>query len=277
MLNQADMIIPVTDMGKRVLLNLELKNVTNHIYLGMDFNLKCNSATKCEAFGQHIPEDSFIFMTMGRNISRKKLDMVVLAFCEFLKTRQDKDRFKLYIHTNINEHKDGTDLLTMIVNLGLASHIILPKSFLNNVNPPIEELYRRYKACDCYIGLPGGEGFGYGFSQSMMHGKPIIYLNYGGHAEYLQGRGLPVKPKGFYFADYIFMSFALPDIDDAVIQMNRIVNDENLRNELGKKAYDFAKENFDWITQGKKFISTIEMGYDNCDKSLFNFNLKRVM
>lgn len=243
----ADVVIPHTQMGYDMLTDhWKLSNVSDPCLSGVDFSKRCiRPVSKKEAFGDSVREDDFIFMSMGINSERKKLDRVIEAFHRF-KQKHSNKRYKLYIHTDVSMPTGGTDLKSLVNELHLSDDVLIPKAFHAGMGIPKYELYKKYKASDCYIALPAGEGYGYGIAESMMHAKPVIYINYGGHTSYCAHAGIPVKVKEFTHARYAFMKWALADIEDAANAMSRIVRDAQLRKQLGRAGYTIARDQLDW-------------------------------
>lgn len=247
-LSRADKVIPVTSVGENMLKShMKLENITKFCYNGLDYSLLAKEpVSKREAFGPAVSEDDFVFMTMGFNSERKRVDKTIEAFWKFKKKMGGQDKYKLYIHCDFNAPTGGTDLSTMCTELGLLDHILIPNGYVAGRGIEKRELYRRYKASDCYIGLPSGEGFGYGFAEAMMHGKPVIYIDYGGHPCYCAGRGLPVKVSDYIYAKNAYMKWAIADTDDAAKAMSRMVSDPKLYDRLSKDCELFARENLAW-------------------------------
>jgi len=275
-MKRVDTIIPVTKMGKEALEKAGLTNVVDNIYNGLDFKRRCRIDTrKQEIFGSPlVNDDTFIFMTMGKNNERKKIDVTVRAFAEFLKQVDKPENYKLYVHSNVNEMCGGTDIMSLTLDLGIGDNFIGQQVIKGMPPMSLQDLYRRYSAIDCYIALPSGEGFCYGFAEAMMHKKPCIYIDYGGHAEYLEDIGLPVKVKEWFYARNIPMKWALADIDDAVQQMLRVAKDEEWRKWAGQQGFLQAQK-FEWGIIGKQFVEAIEESASTFIKS--SFNLKRIL
>lgn len=280
LLQGVDLIIPVTNVGSTVFKDMGLKNVFNDpIYNGIDFSLRCmdDALKKSQVFGAFVEDNDFVFMTLGTNSERKKIDVVVEAFAKFLEKMNWNKKYKLYMHTNVDERIGGTDLSTQILKLGLKDYVFAPQSFKSNKFMSKEDLYRRYQVSDCYIGLPAGEGFGIGNAEAMLHKKPVIYLDYGGPSDYLKDVGLPVKVKETFAARNVYMKWALADTDDAVRQMCRVASDDKLRKQLGEKSFEKVKD-FNWDIITKQFDSVIVEKYDNFERSeLSDLNLKRIV
>ena len=104
------------------------------------------------------------------------------------------------------------------------------------------DLYKRYSVCDAYIELSAGEGYCYPIVEALLHNKPVVYLNYGGHAEYCSAFGYAVSVSEYYSARNINMRWALPKLNDAVRGMN-IVSSKSY---VATKSSGFVKETFDW-------------------------------
>ncbi len=279
-LRDADLVVPVTQMGKKALTDLKVPTYKDNIYNGLDFSkLPKKKYTKKEVFGEVVNDSDFIFMSMGKNMERKKLDMVVKAFDKFLDKVNRDIKYKLYLHTDIDHiGGGGTDLYQLVINLNLQPHILLPSSFKNNKVMSTEKLYIRYSVCDCYVCLSSGEGFNYGAGESMINKVPIVYIDYGGHSEYLKDIGLPVDVKTTYSAANAQMEWALADIDHCARQMARVVSDVKWRERAKEKGFEFASENFGWDFVYDKLKKALTDHLEGFEKpKIFNFSLKRIV
>ena len=241
MIQDFDVIIPVTQMGKDALKKLEVES-EDYIYNGIDFEKRCKVIyNKQIVFHGNVENDDYLFMAVGENNIRKRMDLIIEAFALFLTKAENPKKYKLYFHTNMENAYEGTDLKTMINSLGIGEQIIMMTSeFI-----PTEILYQRYSVADCLITLSGGEGFNLPCVEAMMHRKPVIYCNYGGHAEYLKDIGFPVQIKNYYNAPHGFIRWAMADIDDAVKQMLYVASKPEELKARTHIGFDFAKT-CDW-------------------------------
>ena len=261
-LSRADIVIPVTSVGQTMFEeHMKLTNVSEYCYLGLDYENRCKEPiTKAEAFGE-ANEDDFIFMTMGFNSERKRMDRVFESFYKFKKKMKDGHKYKMYVHTDFNAPTGGTDLSTLAADLDLLPNILIPRGYFAGKGVDKSLLYKRYKACDAYIGLPSGEGFGYGFAESMMHGKPVIYPDYGGHVCYCRDRGLPVRISDYIYSKYAAMKWALADTDDAARAMSKIVSDKRAYARLAQVGEEFVRTQLDWPIVFEHFHSILKKAY----------------
>jgi len=279
-LNNADLVVPVSKMGKKALEELKVDVHDDNVYNGLDFDkLPDKQYSKKEIFGGPANEDDFIFMTMGKNMERKKFDLVLKSFKLFLDKMGNNKKYKLYLHTDIDSvGGGGTDLYQLILDLEIAPHILLPISFRQQKTMTTENLYKRYSVCDCSIILSSGEGFCYLAAESMANKLPVIYIDYGAHAEYLKDIGLPVDVKNFYSAANAQMDWAVADIEHCAKQMARAVSDPKWRVRAGERGYTFAKENFSWGDIYKKLKTALMDNFSKFKRSgIFDFNIKRIV
>lgn len=283
-LGNADLLVPVTSIGENLFKEWGLTNYVSYIYNGLDFSNEVEKPkSKKSIFGDSVEESDFIFCTMGVNSRRKKIDLSIEAFSKFLSNipEEDKLKYKLYLHTNANSTAGGgTDIGTMVHRLGLIKNVIFSKELSNGLYLSKKDLYKKLKVCDCYIGLPSGEGFGYGFAEAMLNKLPIIYSSYGGHTCYLDERGYPTSIKTLMNTDHAYFKWGYADTDHASELMKMIVDGNTLSQINTEDNYEFVKENFDWDHLAIRLIEDIEHKFrEYLEKrdGIFDFNLKRVM
>jgi len=249
-LSRADLIIPVTKMGQAALQKLSPDNVGSPVYNGIDLReYSPEPIDKSEVFGPAVRGDEFVFMTMGVNSDRKQLYRVLLAFARFLdKMGKGRDRYKLYMHTDLTSRTGGTDLSELMTDLNIEKQVMTVPGLEFGKGISKADLIKRYRASDCIIGLPGGEGFGYLFAEAMACGKPVIYTNYGGHTEYCTNAGIAVDIDDYGYARNSIIKWGLADIESAAKAMAKIVSNDKRRISFGHYGREYAETNFDWNT-----------------------------
>jgi len=277
-LQRVDTLIPYTEMGRKALVKLGLQP-TEYCYSGLTMSERVtHPVPKPVAFGPTCAEDDFVFMSMGMNSERKKLDRVVDAFYKFHLKMKKNPKYKLYLHTDMETPMGGSDIKTMIIENKIQDLVLIPNNMRVGNGIDRHGLYERYQACDAYIGLPAGEGFGYGFAEALMHGKPVVYVDYGGHTGYCERAGLPVRVGDFYSARNANIKWALADTDDAARQMARLAGDAKLCSKLGEKGIEIAVNELDWEKNFAHFLDIVEREFavKMIDK-LAGFGLRRVV
>lgn len=278
----ADSVISVTKQGIDSLKNIRHKTIKlnniyeENIYNGIEIDKRCTKKqSKSHLLNGVCKDDDFIFMTLGVNAERKKLENSILSFARFLEKIDNPKKYKLYLHANAHSSLGGPDLIAVAADAGCLNSIIGDKA---TTAVDKSKIYKYYNMCDCYIGFPGGEGFGYGFAEAMLHKKPLVYINYGGHSEYAHNGGLPAKVKNYVYAMRMGMKWGLVDVESASDQMVKIAKNEQLRNTLGNNGYEFVKNNFDWNIIKEKLLKAIFNIYENSPyKMMFGKNIKRII
>lgn len=268
-LQSVDLCIPCTKMAYNALQDWNL-NLVDNVYCGIDLSQKIKEPVlKKSVFGPNVEEDDFIFITVGINSERKRLHKVIDSFEKFLdKIRETKyegifddyKKYKLYIHSDFDKSQGGTDLKSVIKESPYRSQIYLPGNYVSGIGVSKKELYRKYKASDCYIGLSSGEGFGYGYVEAAMHSKPVIYINYGGHVEFCKDFGLSVKVNDYIYAINAAIKWAIADSNDCANQMIKIASDKKLYNKLSSKCLQTIKQ-FDWKDVMEQFYTIFSQFY----------------
>ena len=277
-LQKADVVIPVTEMGKKALEKMKVV-CTKPIYNGLDTDLRCTETIRChEAFPGAADPGDFMFMTMGLNTARKSIDKVIESFKDFLVKMKFQKKYKLYLHTDVHAASGGTDLREMVKCLGLDDHVLIATNMRASEGLDKKELYKRYKACDCYIGMPAGEGFGYGFAEAMMHGLPLVYIDYGGHTDYCKPAGLPAKVLTHTNARNAYMRWAVADTASAAKAMARISGDAKLRARLSREGEKIAMEELSWDVVFPKVYNEVSNGFSKyMPTSLNGIMLRRLI
>ena len=108
------------------------------------------------------------------------------------------------------------------------------------------ETYKLYNLSDvlCVPSIPlytkrlkWEEQFGYVFTEAMACGKPVVSTISGSIPEVVEDGGILVKPN---------------DIKELTNTLESLYKDENLRNKIGKKAFNIAKQRYDSKIMSKK-------------------------
>ena len=239
-----------------------------------DFYFDKDGVDRQVIFKGVVKEDDFVFMTTGHNFNRKGLDYVVDAFYKFLKASNMNKKYKLYIHGYLDTIDAGTDIKSMIYEMGISDYVVMSQ---DNTRTPKRELYQRYRCSDCYIGLPLAEGFGYGFFEAMQSGLPIIYHNVGGIEQYLKTSvSYPIESVATMRPNNYFCEWKIPNVDQAVQNMIKVSKFSKEELEDIKVNNMKQSKKYLWNNVYKQLDSILE--FDSIgETSIFNkLNIKRM-
>ena len=114
---------------------------------------------------------------------------------------------------------------------------------------PHSELYGLSNACDVYVSLHRGEGFGIGMAEAMLMGRPVVATDWSANTEYCRigasfpvaYRLVPVKPDEYFVS---MKEWAEADVDDAARHLRACYDDRSMAAEVGAKGRAFVEGHF---------------------------------
>ena len=126
------------------------------------------------------------------------------------------------------------------------------------------ETWGLLSACDAYVSLHRGEGYGLILAEAMALGKPVVATGYSGNMEFMTAaNSFPVDfrlvkiereigpfPKGFEWAE--------PDLDDAARQIRTILDLPQRAKEVGGRAAEDIARNFSPAAIGRRYRARLE-------------------
>lgn len=216
----------------------------------------------------------YIFCSVGRNTNRKQIPRLLEAFRKFLDEVDDPDSVGLLLHcgdASDTMGMGGWDLPLTLNQMRLTKNV----RFTDKGNNPLmglsrEELALVYGVSDVHVLATGGEGFGVPSAEAMSCGIPIILPDNSTGSELTGGilpegksyveanRGWLVKCITSICGGKWSVNMGLVDTDALKSAMMESYKNEDLREELGRNARDFAIENLDWeiiVDQTEKILS----------------------
>ena len=157
--------------------------------------------------------------------------------------------------------KSRPDLLMQIETLARELDISERLTMIHTYIPE-RDIFGLTNACDVYLSLHRGEGFGITLAEAMAMGKPVVCTNWSSTTEFckpdctipISYRMVPVPPNQVDHPYYQQVKeWAEPDIDAAAAALRRLYENSELRDELGRKAVTSIKEQFS-ISNLKKSV-----------------------
>lgn len=194
-----------------------------------------------------LPAGAFLFGCVNRNQPRKRLDLTIAWFAEFLKTDPAAANTFLYLHTLRDDV--GWDLEELRHFYGVDDRVLLcgaesPEELVD------ERLMRMvYNSLDVQISMTMGEGWGLPTLEGMACGVPQIVPRWAALGEWPAGavRYVEVEPGAASFGHRAFGIGATPHKAEFLAAMHELRVDERLRAELGAAGLERSRETrFDW-------------------------------
>jgi len=188
----------------------------------------------------NISKETFILLSVGRHVSRKKFDLVIKAVKE-IKNFDSSLNIKYYL---IGDGPETLTLKKLAENLNLSEDII----FLGICDKLTRNKF--YKLSDVFL-MPSVkesksiEGFGIVFLEANYYKVPVIGASSGGISEAIENKktGLLVKPN---------------DLNDLVEKIMFLYENKEKRIEMGEYAHKRVIENYNWDIIIKDYIELFE-------------------
>jgi hypothetical protein len=159
------------------------ENRTSVVKHGVDNIISTMTVEQCKiSFG--FPKDSFIFLNLNRFAVKKRLDISVIAFVNFLKKTNSK---RAYLYFPAVTDENGTTTLKNIYEYELRINGL--EGYENNMvigSKPLSDtdIYNIYNASEVGLNSCDGEGFGLCNYEHASLGKPQILSKTGGLVDF---------------------------------------------------------------------------------------------
>ena len=197
-----------------------------------------------------IPQDAFaVFFNFSYSsgIGRKNPEGVIRAFAKAFKN--DSQARLVFKTMAASQSKEKVERLKRLAESeGVLDRIISIDRYV-----PQNDIYGITAACDVYISLHRGEGFGLGVAEAMSLGKPVVVTDYSSTTEFCNKENsclIPyrmVKPTPDQLDCDTFRHVFVwpePDIDVAADMLTRLRKDANFRETLGRNAQSYMSDHF---------------------------------
>lgn len=189
-----------------------------------------------------IPPDAFVVFfnfDFASGFSRKNPDGAMRAFAEAFK--DEPDAYLVFKTMRSKEFPQRVAFLERVAReLGIETRFVMIHEYLSN-----SDLYGLTNACDVYLSLHRGEGFGLGVAEAMSLGLPVVVSDSSSTTEFCKvGNSIPVpcrivspRPEQRDHLTYTYVTrWAEPNVSFAADALRRLKSDPDLRKRIGDKA-----------------------------------------
>lgn len=223
----------------------------------LDFDLP-SCADMRDRFG--IGRDDFVvfFNFDFGSYCRKNPGAAIRAFAEALRG-VPKTRLVFKVQGASRHPREVAEVWQQATAAGVASQLTVISDYL-----PHRQLYGLTAACDVYLSLHRGEGFGLGMAEAMMLGKPVVATDWSASVEFIRpGVAFPVPFRlvavrpGEYFS--AMGEWAEADVGAAATILRHLFDNADERMEVGRRARAFIADHFSI----KNFKASVEAFLDD--------------
>lgn len=256
-LNSFDLVIAYNDFGLNEMKKSGLVTETSVIGHGTDTKVFTPLGTAKARAVMNVPEDWYIVGLVNRNQPRKRIDLALYYFSEWVKDKPDN--IKLYYHGALRDQ--GIDIVQLCNYFGIEDRLIITSP---NITPasgvPKGTLNIIYNSFNVHISTTKGEGFGLTNAESMAAGVPNIVPNWSALGEwcrfedgtpavhYVPCTNIDVNTGGINTVG------GIADKDHFIEALNILYNNEEYRKELGERGRKLLLQpRFDWKNVAASF------------------------
>jgi glycosyltransferase involved in cell wall biosynthesis len=212
-----------------------------------------------------IPDNAFIVGNVNRNQPRKRLDLTIQYFAEWIKRvagdpRQRIDNAYLYLHCAQND-TSGLQLAELAHYYGIDNRLIIPDA--EEVTPakglPESEMPYVYGCFDVQVSTTAGEGWGLCSAEGMACGIPQILPMHSAFAEWAAGAAYMVPCHERQAHPVINTVGTTPAKEDFIRALDLFYRNPELRLEYAERARRCACQPlYEWDEVARKFDSELK-------------------
>lgn len=228
--------------------------------VNLDMYMPRRKAESLKALGlPSMLNDAFIIGNVNRNQPRKRLDLTVMAFAEFVR-RYRVDNAYLYMHIAPTGDQDGYDVSQLMAHYGLASRLILVTVGSKGRGAKEEKLAQGYSIMDVQLNTAQGEGWGLTTMEGMASGVPQIFPDFAALGEWAKPAGIAVPCVSYACTpNQINVIGGVVDINGVVDALHLLYKDPGTRAHYGSAGVELTlQDRFRWENIGHQFCDSID-------------------
>lgn len=235
--------------------------------LGVDTSIfypRDKEESRSEIFGDSVPLDSYIVGVVGRNQPRKRLDLTIQYFSEWINSYYISNAY-LYLHIAPTGER-SCDIRSLIGFYGLKGKVIINEPHVGIGND--ESLMPKiYSSLDLHMTQSQAEGFHLPTLEAMACGVPCLVPDHscfsldggwcGGAAVRIEcsSSALTAPLNG-----YPYTIGSIPDKEDTVNTLNVMYSRSDYRMTYRYRGLDLARS-LTWSRTAKSFVEVLESVY----------------
>ncbi len=195
-LNQLAHVMVWTDYAAKQIAIGGYEGESDVVSLGVDrslFSQKPIDEARTKILPDQVPPDAFVVGSVGRNQPRKRLDLTLQYFGEWIDSRGIDDAY-LYLHV-APTGDSGIDIPRVANYYGLAGKlIVMNQGIIHDIGDDVMPLV--YSALDLYWTTTQGEGWGLPALEAMACGVPVLAPDWSGLGDWAQGAAKLIECTG---------------------------------------------------------------------------------
>jgi len=206
-------------------------------------------------------EKAFIVGNINRNQPRKRMDLTISYFAEWVKSFDVQDAY-LYLHVAPTGDK-GYDVSQLMKYYGLSNRLIIAE-------PPIgqgareETVVNTYRVFDAQINTGQGEGWGLTTMEGMACGVPQIVGDWAALGEWVGDAAMKVKCTEISCTpDNVNAIGGIPARNQFIASMDHLYRSQKDRDELRRRGLELvSRPEYRWESIGTEFGNALNQIFE---------------
>jgi glycosyltransferase involved in cell wall biosynthesis len=256
-MNGCKKVIFWTEFGEREARLGGFLGASSVIPLGVDINV-FHPVPRSEA-RQGLPsfmrDSAFILGVVGRNQPRKRIDLAMMYFAEWVKSKDVKNAY-LYLHV-APTGDSGFDIKQLGEYLGISARMIVgePRTGCGPSDAAMRNVYSSFDG----MFSTAYEGWGLCHMEAMACGIPQILPAWSATGEWPREASLQIScPTVSCTPNNINAVGGIPDKEEMIAAFDRLYREQDLRTELRRKGLSLIGEpRFRWEKIGARFAEEV--------------------
>lgn len=205
----------------------------------------------------HVPRGAFMVTVVNRNQHRKRIDLSLIYFAEWIKSNKIQDAY-LYLHV-VQGSGNQINCDQLADYLGITSRVIWnqPKDVFNGSSERAVVL--AHQACNVGLSTALGEGWGLNTMEGMACRRAQIGGDYSGFQDWAKDAMILVPcPSEGVMPDVNGMIGGIPDKDATIAALDSLYRDKALCNEWAARGLArVSQPQYRWETIAIRFSEEI--------------------
>jgi D-inositol-3-phosphate glycosyltransferase len=205
-------------------------------------------------------EDVYCVLCLQRNQPRKRIDMTMYYFAEWVKRYNLPKSVKFYYHGSL--HDFGIDIIQWAEYLGIADRLAISSPHIRpDKGLPAEQINWIYNAADVFFTTTMAEGWCLPVAEAMAAGLPVIIPRHSALAEWPEDNCeyAEVYPVPFLTDRGLNTVHHITEMESAIAALHRLYTDRNRRTHLGNLGYlHMRKDKFNWKNIANQFMEIVD-------------------
>jgi glycosyltransferase involved in cell wall biosynthesis len=207
----------------------------------------------------NLSEDDYVVLCLQRNQPRKRIDLTMYYFAEWVKRYSLPENVKFYYHGALQDF--GIDIMQWAEYLGIQDRLAISSP---NLRPDLgispQQLNMVYNSADVFFTTTAAEGWCLPVAEAMSVGVPAILPRHTalaewpeGNAEYMEVYPFPqLTDRGLNTIHYV------TEKESAIAALHKLYTDHEYRKNLGERSLQHMQQDkFKWDVIGNQFLEII--------------------